>query len=200
MDGGLRHCVGLAALFALPSQQFLLVEAGLVDHGGALVELGLLVLPVDELLNAAVGLCVADLDLEDLIVELALRLLVDDILERVSPLSDPQDLLDLGHPAEIGVALIANTVAYLLKASALLLERFEFEPRMVGFGPNDRLWLLGVVFLPIFACRRVEQAGSVLLDGSRLFYESFLVLKDDDLPLIHDFSLIVLIFAGLGGV
>ena len=72
MDGGLRHCVGLAALFALPSQQFLLVEAGLVDHGGALVELGLLVLPVDELLNAAVGLCVADLDLEDLIVELAL--------------------------------------------------------------------------------------------------------------------------------
>lgn len=141
MDGGLGHCVGLAALLAVPDEQFLLVEAGLVDHGGALVELGFLIFPVDEFLEAAIGLSIADLNLEDLVVELALGLLVDDIFEGVCTLSDPQYLLYFGHPAETSAALIANTAAYLLKATTVLLERSEFEPRMIRFRPNDRLRL-----------------------------------------------------------
>lgn len=93
MDGGLGHCVGLAALLAVPDEQLLFVETGLVDHGGALVELGFLIFPVNEFLEAAIGLSITDLDLEDLVVELALGLLVDDIFEGVCSLSNPQYLL-----------------------------------------------------------------------------------------------------------
>lgn len=195
MDVGLGHYIGFAALLAVPGQQFLLVEAGLVDHGGALVELGFFVLLVEELLNTIVGLYFADLDLEDLVVKLALGLLMDDIFEGVCPLSDPQNLLDLGHPAETSATLIANTAAYLLKASTVLLKRFEFEPRKVRFGLNYRPVFFGVVFFFFFVSCVVEQTGSVLLDGFWLFNEFLLILDDDYLPFINDFSFIVFIFA-----
>lgn len=117
---------------------------------------------------------------------------MDDILKSVCPFSNSKDLLDLGHPAEVGVALIPNT-AYLLKGRVILLVGLELEPRIVGLGPNNRPGFFGVVFLLIFARLGVEQARPVLFDSSWLFYEFFLILDDEGLPHIHYLSLSVLV-------